>query len=146
MLRELLLKGLVLANIELKEAASILGVKQKEIREEYFSLMKLPPAGKLELIFSAPSETNRKFLKMCFYGGRKFVDHFLGRHQMSPKEMAELMMKVETDPQVVARFGKLMIDYEKLDMQKKKEEKKGAEEILDMLRSLSSSIEPGDLS
>jgi len=139
-MQELLLKGLALAGFELAEAARILGVPVEKIEGDYLRILSAPIAEKLEIIYSEPIEQNKKFLKLCFHGKKKFVYHFLGLSNLSPKEITELLMKVETDPALIARLGKLLLEYEKLEL-KKKEEREEVEELMDLLRAIRDSLE-----
>lgn len=139
-LKDLIVKGLALSNVSFKEACSLLKVKQSELAP-YKHFWKLNNLEKLELIYSEPKENNRKFLMMCYYGGEKFIKHFLGVETLDPKSITEILMKVETDPVIVARLSKIVLEYEKLEFNKSKENKKGSSEVLDLLDKLSSLIE-----
>jgi len=144
-LKNLFLKGLAFASIPLKEASRILGVKQSEIKDEYNRLLKASPAEKIEMIAEEMSENNRKFLKLCFYGGERFVRYFFGMEKLNPREMVELLMKVETDSTILTRLAKISLEFDKLDLQRAKEEKKGAKDVEILLDKLSQLIEPGEL-
>lgn len=143
-LKNLFLKGLALANIPLKEALKILGVKQSEIKAEYNKILKASPAEKIEIIAEETSENNKKFLKLCFYGREKFVRYFFGMEELNPRELVELLMKVETDSTILTRLARISLEFDKLDLQKAKEEKKGAKDIEILLDKLSQLIEPGE--
>ena len=144
-LRSLFLKGLALANVPLKEVSKILGIKQSEIRAEYNKLLKLSPAEKLELIMTEPSDNNKKFLKLCFYGGERFIRYFFGMERISPRDLVDLLLKVESDPAILSRLAKISLEFDKLELQKAKEEKKGVKDIEILLDKLSQLIEPSDL-
>jgi len=137
---DLLLKGLALAGISLEDASKILGVDLEGIKDGYAKLLNASVPEKLEVVFSEPIDNNKKFLKLCFYGKEKFIRHFLGISYMSPKEVIELLMKVETDTQTLARLGKLLLDYEKLEA-KKKQTEESANELMDILRTLKDRID-----